>query len=442
MCATHTLELCGNGEVLPGESCGEVEGGLRRCAAAVLAVLVVNLSVSVVVLEVEVAELCIGLCLAGKCQCSLVLDDTVALDEVEGVEGLSLCGLVEVGELLEVGIAIDVAYPYTGFTVVVGGADFRYLVVEVCEVGVYIVRPVAYAVVPAEFKFHTLVAYFTEVDEHGVHTHGGRPVDALVLDEVEGALVEEVGAEGEAVVEGSEVKTEVPLFGSLPGEFVVDGGGEVGHVVPQRVAAHTVLCLFSPRLVAQCTGLVAVGNGFHVSDTSPRSAEFEQRELLGLGEPGFAGDFPSCGHCGEVAVVVGRIETSGIVAAPACGGKVAVGIRICCTGDDGHVGVHIVEGIGGGGGAGVAQVLQAFALVAQALAFNEEAAALLLVGSGGEEESEGVDILESLVVGQGVLGEPLAVAVSRYVEGVEFTRLALFGTAGREVLVVVVLIEI
>ena len=223
---------------------------------------------------------------------------------------------------------------------------------------------------------------------------------------------------------------------------MVDGGGEVGHVVPQRVAAYAVLCLFGPRLVAQRAGLVAVRYGFHVSDASPRSAELEERELLGLGEPGFAGDFPSCGYSGEVAVVMGGVKTSGIVAAPAGGGKVAVGIRICGTGDDGYVGVYIVEGVGGRSGAGIAQILQAFALVAQSPGLYEEAATLLLVGSGGEEESEGVDILEGLVVGQGVFGEPLAVAVSRNVEGVEFAWFALLGTAGREVLVVVVLIEI
>ena len=119
----------------------------------------------------------------------IALEDTVGLDQIEGVEWFALSGLNHVrnaAERLAVG-------PYTRCTVGILHADIRYPVLQPSEVAGYEVAEVLVELVfPAQLNFQTAVAHLTLVDEHGVDTDGAGPIHGLHLNQVERTLLEVV----------------------------------------------------------------------------------------------------------------------------------------------------------------------------------------------------------------------------------------------------------
>ncbi len=94
---------------------------------------------------------------------------------------------------------------------------------KIGEVGRYEVGElVADVISPASLHLDTAIAYLTLVDQLGIKSDGGGPIHRLLLDQVEGPLVEVVDRESQALTEEGEIKTEVKLLRGLPCQLWID----------------------------------------------------------------------------------------------------------------------------------------------------------------------------------------------------------------------------
>ncbi len=320
------------------------------------------------------------------------------------------------------------------------GADVRNPVLQRGQVTAHVVAPVAvHLLPPVHAQLEAAVADLALVDHHGRNTDVVGPVGGLRLDQVVGALHEEVGRDRQTAPEHVEVETDVGLLRRLPREVGVDGRTEVHEVRVGRTAHLRTVAV----AVAVEDGIgVGIGHGAEVTHAAPRSTQLEQRHHVVLAEERLARNLPAAGHCGEVAALVALGQTARIVAAPRSGHEVTVVEAVRQTGHDGHVVVGIaVRVLGIGELRGVAQVLVGLGLVVEVAALHGEAALALLLGRGRDQGAHGVTA-ERIVVGQRILGTPVVVVVGVVRELVARVGLAGLGNAGREVLVEVVLVAV
>ncbi len=436
-----TLEHHAERKVLPGEAGRQGEGHLRHVAAQVLAVVVVDVAVAVVVDELQVAGLGVGLDAVAVLVdvgggLLVALEDTVGLHEPERVERLALGRAVEVLQLLETAVV----GPHGLRAVLVGHADVRNPVLQDREVTADEVAPVLVDLLfPRSRELDAAVADLAQVDRRGAQTHGVGPARGLRLDQVVGALHEEVGRHREASAEHVEIQTQVGLLGGLPGEVVVAGDGIDAVAVGRGVDLPRTVAL---AVDAQRGGAVGVADRTEVADAAPRCAQLEQRHDVVLGEEGLARNLPAAGYRGEVGTLAALGQTTGIVAAPRSGHEITVVEAVRQTGHQGDVVVGSVVAVGRIHVLGsLVEVLVHLALVLEAGGLDRERAAALLAGGGTHQGAHGV-LAEGVVVGQHVLGLPVPEVGGAVLQAVGQVGLTRLGTHRIEALVEKVLVAV
>ena len=234
------------------------------------------------------------------------LGETAVLVIVVGLAVLANAGVLVTPEephritFLEPGGELHVTEAGTGL-VTHGGLQVGDLVLQGGQVAVDAVVEVADLVLPAQLELPTGVVHRAGVHRGAADTHLGHRGDAH--EQVAGVLVEPVHPEGQAVVEQTQVHTEVRLHGGFPGEV------RIRETVRLRTQGERVVLaeLIALAVVGNGGGIRIAGKHGDVTVDTPGGAELQKVQDVAADvvlDEAFVADGPAHGNGREVAPAV------------------------------------------------------------------------------------------------------------------------------------------